>query len=449
MKRRLVFLLSLIFVVSGSCGVYAMSEQEIIDRLEALTRTVEKQQEEIRYLKQQLEEQKAVTQETEAKTDKVAVKQPEEKKKPEWTERVKLSGDLRLRYESIFNREQRQTDGSTTDLPNRDRYRIRARLFVDGTISDEIGAHFMICTNQDSNKEATTTNQSFSNDFNDKDIYLHRAYATYTPNWLKGLELTAGKFKNTFVYTDIMWDPDVNPEGIYERYQHQGWDTFRPFVHLGQMAVNEENLQANDASLFIYQGGFDWQIGPVKWTLAGSYYDWGNLENTEYLHAANYKGGGGNTYYNDGTTLQYRYDYKLWQAITFVGFKLGDVPVKLIFDYIENTADNIPDDYDTAYYAGFNLGQNKRKGDMSLSYKYARIERDAVIGSLNDQDFYGANRKGHKLSFGYMLLDNLKFAAAYFYTDPVTAWVPNSANWSNEQAREHEDRFQGDMIFSF
>ena len=86
---------------------------------------------------------------------------------------------------------------------------------------------------------------------------------------------------------------------------------------------------------------------------------------------------------------------------------------------------------------------------MSLSYKYARIERDAVIGSMNDQDFYGANRKGHKIKFRYMLLDNLQFGTAYFYTDPITAWVPNSANWSNEQAREHEERLQGDLIFSF
>lgn len=453
MKRFLLIYLGLLCFVPGPLRANAMSDQEIIDRLDALTQIVAQQQEEIQCLKQQLESQKSAVKEAGKKEgagpERAAVEQPDKKKKTDWTERVKLSGDLRLRYEGIFNREQRQTDGSTKDLPNRDRYRLRARLFVDGKISDEINAHFMICTNQDSNKEATTTNQSFSHDFNDKDIYLHRAYAIYKPNWLKGLELTAGKFKNTFTHTDIMWDPDVNPEGIYERYQYHGWNAFAPFVHLGQLAVNEENLQANDASLFIYQGGFDWQIGPVKWTLAGSYYDWGNLENTEYLHAANYKGGGGNTYYSDGTTLQYRYDYKLFQAVTFVGFKLGNVPAKLIFDYIKNTADNIPDDHDTAYYAGFNLGQSKQKGDMNLAYKYARIERDAVIGSLNDQDFYGANRKGHKLSFGYMFLDNVKFGAAYFYTDPVTAWVPASANWSNEQAREHEERFQGDLIFSF
>jgi len=456
MKRFLVFFLSLIFIVTGSGAVYAISEKEIIDRLEALTQTVAKQQEEIRYLKQQLQDQKAASEaagKKEAAAERVAAKETEEKKKPEWTERVQLSGDLRLRYEGLYNREQRQTNGSATSVPTRDQYRIRARVFVDGKISDEVSAHFMLSTNADANREATTTNQSFTNDFNDKDISLHRAYGTYKPKWLEGLELTAGKFNNTFLHTDIMWDPDVSQEGIYERYQYQGWKTFQPFVHLGQMVVAEQDLQTRDAALYIYQGGFDWKIGPVKWTLAGSYYDWTNLDNTIYLHKADYKKGGGNTF--TGTSVgstgnaQYQYDYNLAEAITFLSFKAWSVPVKLTFDYIRNTDNNVPDDKDTAYYAGFTLGQNKQKGDMSLDYKYARIERDAVIGSMNDADFYGANRKGSKVTFSYMLLDKLRFSTSYFYTDPVTAWVPNSVNWTNEKNWEHEERLQGDFILSF
>ena len=59
-------------------------------------------------------------------------------------------------------------------------------------------------------QEATTTNQTFTADFDDKGIYLARAYADYKPNWLKGLNLGAGKFRKNFYHTDIMWDPDAN-----------------------------------------------------------------------------------------------------------------------------------------------------------------------------------------------------------------------------------------------
>jgi len=439
----------------------AMSNEDMLNKLNELSTIIQKQQQEIETLRQELKHQKeSIDQVKETQTEEItkAVKTETEEKSKEWSEMIpgwikdtKVSGDLRLRYEGIYNREGRQDDGTTKDLPTRDRFRIRARLFFDGDISDEVSTHFMLCTNQDANREATTTNQSFTDDFNDKGIYLHRAYATYMPNWLKKLELTGGKFKNTFLHTDIMWDPDVNPEGFYEYFQYPGWANFKPFAQLGQMVVNEVKNQTDDAALFIYQAGFDWNIGKVKWTLAGSYYDWANLENSRFLHEAEYARGGGNSFIPDpdGEGLQYAYDYNLWEGISHISFKLGEIPTTLIFDYIVNTADNVPSDQDTAYYLGFELGKAKKKGDWSIGYKYARIERDALIGSMNDQDFYGANRKGHKVKFQYKILDRLRFDAAYFYTDPVTDWDPADVTFDLNQEREHEDRVQTDLIFNF
>ena len=462
MKRFLIFVtvfLTIVLYRSQVCPA-AMSNEDMMNKLDELSTIIQKQQQEIEMLKQELKNQKeSIDQVKETQKDEITktVKAETEEKSKEWSEKIpkwikdtKVSGDLRLRYEGIYNREERQTDGSVKDLPTRDRFRIRARLFFDSNISDEVSTHFMLCTNQDTNQEATTTNQTFTDDFNDKGIYLHRAYASYNPNWLKKMELTGGKFKNSFLHTDIMWDPDVNPEGFYEYYQYPGWADFKPFVHLGQMVVNEVKNETDDAALFIYQAGFDWNIGKIKWTLGGSYYDWINLENSKYLHEANYKSGGGNSFVLDANgNLQYAYDYNLWEGISYVKFKLGQIPTTLIFDYIVNTADNVPSNQDTAYYAGFNLGKAKKKGDWSIGYKYARIERDAVIGSMNDQDFYGANRKGHKLKFKYMVLDRLRFDVAYFYTDPVTDWDPSDVTFSKNKEREHEDRVQTDLIFNF
>lgn len=449
-----------IFLFMGQTAFSAMSNEDMLNKLDELGSIIQKQQQEIELLKQELKHQRESinhVKKTQKEEITKTVKTETEEKSKEWSEKIpkwikdtKVSGDLRLRYEGIYNREERLADGTTKDLPTRDRFRIRARLFFDSNISDEVSTHFMLCTNQDSNQEATTTNQSFTDDFNDKGVYFHRAFATYKPNWLKKLELTGGKFKNTFLHTDIMWDPDVNPEGFYEYYQYPGWTGFKPFVHLGQMVVNEVKNETDDAALFIYQAGFDWNIGKIKWVLAGSYYDWINLENSEYLHEANYKGGGGNSFILDANgNLQYAYDYNLWEGISHVKFKLGKIPTTLIFDYIVNTADNVPSDQDTAYYVGFNLGKAKKKGDWSFGYKYARIERDALIGSMNDQDFYGANRKGHKLKFKYKVLDRLRFDVAYFHTEPVTAWDLSDATFSKNRERENEDRVQTDLIFSF
>lgn len=433
-------------------------EGELLKRLKALEEVVLKQQKEIQELREQLQRKeetlKAEAQEakkaSETKAAEVSKQEIERIKDwiPKWIRQAKVGGDLRLRYEGIHKRE----DALGKELPNRDQFRLRARLFFDGTINDQLSTHFMLCTDQDTNREATTTNQTFTEDFNNKGIYLHRAYAVYKPSWLKGLELTGGKFKNTFLHTDIMWDPDVNPEGFYERYEYKGFGNIIPFIQLGQMSVNEVKNQTDDAWLFIEQAGLRYETKPLDITLALSWYDWSNLQNTNYLRNAQYKNGGGNSFAMANskpyTVYGYMYDYNLFEALAFFELKTLPYPLKFTFDYIVNTDPNVPSNQDTAYYAGFDLGRLQKKYDWLLGYKYARIEKDALLGSMADMDFYGANRKGHKAYFYYKPFDRFAVGGAYFITKPVSAWTtPESNSIYKEFGREN--RIQIDTIFQF
>jgi Skp family chaperone for outer membrane proteins len=463
--RKWYFLgLALIFVISYETSAFAaMSNEELLKRLDDLTVIIQKQQEEIQKLRKEMESQKnridevkETRQQDVQKAVKEQVKEAEKSWKdavPGWVKRTKISGDLRTRYEGIYDRTQQEADGSHEDLANRDRYRIRARLYVDSDITGEIATHFMLTTDDDPQKDPTTSNQTLTDDFNNKGIYIGRAYASYLPNWLKGSEFVFGKFKNTFLHTDIMWDPDVNPEGAYEKYTYSGLDKFKPFVQLGQMSVNEQNFQTDDAYLFLNQAGFDWKIGGVTLTLAGSNYNWTNMENSKFLNRAQFKGGGGNTYEPDPEApgqVKYKYNYNLWEGISAIKFDLGPVPTQLLFNYIVNGADNVPSSRDSAYYAGFLLGQEKKKGDWSLLYKYARIEQDAVIASLNDQDFYGSNRRGHKLMFRYLPFERLTLSTSLFLTENIKDWDPASPTFkNNDQNRGEETRLQVDAIFKF
>ena len=336
------------------CGT--ATTEDILKRLNDLSDIIQHQQKEIERLKQDLKNQRKsiekgqeVQKEEIKKAAKAETKEAEKSWRdslPKWTERIKISADLRLRYERIWDRGMLNDDGSEGKQEARDRGRIRARIFLDGKITDELNTHFMITTNMDSHQEATTTNATFTNDFNDKGIYLARAYADYKPNWLKGLNIGGGKFRKNFYHTDIMWDPDVNPEGAYEMYRYVGSKIFQPFIYLSQMVVNENNT-APDAMLYLNQAGFD---------------------------------------------------------------------------YIHNSADGVPSNEANAYCGFFKIGRDKKKGDYSLYYKYACIGQNAVVGSLNDQDFYGANRKGHKVALKYHPFKYTTLRSAFYYTDPVTTW---------------------------
>jgi hypothetical protein len=130
-------LIACIVCIAWTSNVYAISDQAIMDRLDALQMSVEKQQQEIKHLRQQLEEQKAAAEKAKEREaieieKAVAKKVKEEVKLPGWLKRIKIKGDVRTRYEGIFNR----NDGGEK-LSDRNKGRLRARLFFDAKISDE------------------------------------------------------------------------------------------------------------------------------------------------------------------------------------------------------------------------------------------------------------------------------------------------------------------------
>ncbi len=413
--RRLfftLFLAGLIACVAATSDVYALSNQVIMDKLDELQRSVEKQQQEIRYLKQQLEEQKvAVTEATE-----VAVKEAKETVLPGWVKRIKITGDVRTRYEGRFNLKK-----AGEEQENRNRGRLRARLFIDGKISDEFTAHIALCTNMDTKRgwKGKTANDDMTGYASTKNFGLIRSYGEYKPKWLPGSKFGAGKFKLNFLHTRILWDPDCNPEGIYGSYTYTELDMFQPFLYLSWIILDENS--GSDPRLTIIQPGFDLKLGDVTWTLAGSFHEYVNLnEGTARTVEGVEKSMANMALY--GNTLNaagdgYQYGFKLYQSITFVKFRVADVPVKLFFDYIKNVADDVPSDHDTAICAGFNIGKNKKQGDLSLFFQYAKIEPDSTLGIYNDSDFYGSNRQGIKTKVSYNAWDWLTLNSAIFFTE--------------------------------
>ena len=442
-------LIACITCIAGTSDVYAISEQDIIDRLEELRKSVEKQQEEIRYLRQQLEEQKAAVEKAKEREaieieKAVAKKVKEEVKLPGWLKRIKIKGDVRTRYEGIWNRK----DGGKK-LKDLNKGRLRARLFFDAKISDEFTAHIGLGTNYDANRgfKAKTVNTDMADYARTKNFGLIRSYGEYKPKWLPGSKFGGGKYKLNFLRTDILWDPDCNPEGIYGYYKYQGFDTFQPFLYAAWNILDEQK-NGSDPRLTIIQPGFDLKFGDVTWTLAGSFHDYVNLnEGQTYLDSAEpdqtmadlcpY----GNSIYTVGGHDYYRYGFRLLEGITYLKFKFADIPVMLFFDYIENVADDVPSDHDTAISTGFKVGKNKKQGDLSLFFKYAKIEPDATLGIYNDSDFYGSNRKGTKTKLSYNAWDWLTLNAALFFTEEEKD-VENNGD-------DKETRFMMDFVAKF
>jgi hypothetical protein len=135
-----------------------------------------------------------------------------------WLEKVKFYGDFRYRFENIDN----------ASSETRNRSTVRARFGMQARINEEMTFDLRLAsggwfTGNDYrlNGDPISSNQTLSDYFSSKNFWLDRAFMTYEPAAVKGLAVLAGKMSNPF-YTaggnQLIWDSDLNPEGIAARY---------------------------------------------------------------------------------------------------------------------------------------------------------------------------------------------------------------------------------------
>jgi len=336
---------------------------------------------------------------------------------PKWMENLSFYGDLRLRYEARWN-----VNGSQ---PDRHRARFRLRFGVKKTWMDkqmEVG--FRLASGEasdDFNNETdpTSTNQSFDDAFSAKNIWIDRAYAKYTPNWLKGLTFVGGKFGTPTVHTDLVFDSDVNVEGFWAQFKPEVIEGMKPFVGFGFFVVEEEN-SGNDVWVKAYEAGLDWTIMKgLKFLGAVTFYDYDDIED-------NYRQADGNHEVASRLAAEEFNILDFNLALTY-DLEVGGMtlPVKGYFDFAYNCGNKDTGDYrhqENGWVLGMKVGQNKKAGDWSAGYAYKEIQANAVVGQFTDSDFGGAGRKGHVLKAAYNVTDFMTVGAAYFCTQNIKSW---------------------------
>ncbi|MCX6849440.1 MAG: putative porin [Verrucomicrobia bacterium] len=243
---------------------------------------------------------------------------------PEWTQRIKLFGDMRMRQESLmypsgndnvtgafpnFNAlntgapfDFRNTTGT---LPpqlnvdqNRDRTRLRMRLGFDIDLEDGFTAGIRMATG--GNNSPVSTNQTLGSTngntqgggFSKYELWLDRAFIRYEATLLPkaNLMVEIGRFQNPFMTSSqIMWDEDVNLDGGAVQITSPWTPSFTTFLTAGAFPVFNsslnvgENNTAKTASYNKYlvaaQFGVQFKItDKIEAKTSIAYYDWENIE---------------------------------------------------------------------------------------------------------------------------------------------------------------------------
>jgi hypothetical protein len=317
-----------------------------------------------------------------------------------WAAKTQFKGDVRFRQENVHN------DGVSNNK-DQDRQRIRARLGAFSEINPQVDTGIRIATG--SSDDARSTNQDLNNYFDKKQIWLDLGYVDYHPDAIKNLHVIGGKMLQPWVSMgDIIWDSDVNPEGLALTYKYPLGNT-ELFGSAGHYTLKDnvdgDGVQfKHDLRLYAGQLGARFAITDnLKLTVGGSLYNYDNDEDslctattTPCALAVNGNSPGE--------------EFRLWEGFSQIDIGGLPMPLSLYGQYVHNA--EASNNQDTGWLAGV---KTKIYG-FGLDYNYRDVQQNAVVGAFTDSDFANGftGSRGSKLKVSYELDKNFTLGATYF-----------------------------------
>jgi hypothetical protein len=188
---------------------------------------------------------------------------------PEWAQRIRFSGDMRMRYQgNFFPHGNDQADainfnGINTGSPydrlsqafwptyntsqDRQQTRLRARLGMEADLLSGFSAGMRIATGNDSSPVSTNQTLGASTsggNFSKYALWLDRGYLKYQ-TWGDELTFSAGRFDNPFWSpADLVWYKELGFDGFAVQAKHQVYEGLTPFIVAGAFPIYNTDLNA-------------------------------------------------------------------------------------------------------------------------------------------------------------------------------------------------------------
>lgn len=199
---------------------------------------------------------------------------------------LELFGDVRVRYE---DREGDDPYGGHIDLQ---RFRYAVRVGLRGNLADDFSFGVRVDTSANPRSPwvtmgSSTSGTPYQGPFGKSQggLNIGQAYLGWQPeSWV---EVSVGKMPNPLYTSSMVWDPDLNPEGLAERFKYTigEADLFANFGQFLYQDTNPEdvsgdyfglgNRNASLPFLLAWQGGVDYHItSKINWKMAATLYNY-------------------------------------------------------------------------------------------------------------------------------------------------------------------------------
>jgi hypothetical protein len=351
---------------------------------------------------------------------------PAEETKKTWGDKLQLSGDLRYRHEFISSEKYDSSSQRKARSYDRNRHRLRLRVALQAQVNDRVDvfARLASSTFASGAGNPVSTNQDLGGGSSSKPIWIDRAFVEIRP--VRMLAARAGKQPVPFESSDLLYDSDLNLEGVAALFSYE-LGGHEIFLRGGGFWAGERGPDGF-AKHALTQGLFQGQVGgkvkleQLSGQLAISYIDYGNVKNNPTVWAANCGFGNSLTPISGrgADTLGYLYDYHLMNVSATLNVKLNRVEPAAMFNFVTNRAAKKDPTYDRklniGWLAGVSIKFMKLPVDWDFLYNYRVLQKDAVLGAYTDSEpaSGGTDYNGHRLSLGAGLLAGTRLAATYF-----------------------------------
>jgi len=380
------------------------------------------------------------------------------------TTQMELYGDIRLRYQ--YNGGETKSTGpvaapgsgiaGTSDWQERERERYRLRLGLRGTLLDD----WFFGLRLETSANSRSTNVTFGDDTSSSSaggggpfakgsdvVYVGQAYGGY--KGFPDFTFTAGRMPNPLVTTRMVWDPDINPEGLAEQWKHTfvfGGEALPPpvfskdgkavaspppqpflkldlFANFAQFVYDDSNpenplgargtttanggnqlIPNTDAFLCAWQIGarlnfphnFYFQLAPTLYNYTGN----GDTFNVHYQ--------GGDPHLTNADSLAENQtginSLLVFELPAEFGWKAWGLPMRLYGDFATNleadqrataAGQSGQGSQRYAYTLGLGVGQLKKKNDWQIDVWYQHAEQFALDPNLIDDDWFNGQLNMH------------------------------------------------------
>ena len=365
----------------------------------------------------------------------------------------KISGDARVRYE--YRSAEDGTAGTGSNLQERERYRYRLRLGLSGKFHDGwfFGTRIEpLANNRSTNVTAGNNTAPFTkaDSLAIGQAYIGRNVGDFT--------FTGGRMPSPLVSNSMVWDDDINVEGLSEQWSHESGNVTW-IANIAQIAyeatgttnpINNTTVSRQNTFLWAFQGGgkVKFENGTTLQVLPAFYAYSGNDTSATALTTPN-----SNALRTQGLSV-------IDIPVEF-GFKVAGLPAKVFADYAYNlkaddraTAAAFPtqDSEDTAYMIGFGIGASKVKGDWEAKAFWQSVDAFALDSNLVDSDLFDGrtNMEGFVLQGTYVITDGVSVKFTYANADRKNDALPTfGAGDIGSTNVTHYQLFQADLSVKF